>query len=79
MKEGKVMTEKHSIEKIVKAIEVDKMRQIVPDPNGRHPACIPGVGTGICEWCGKRVVNIEPCSAVPPEERWSIVWFDDQK
>lgn len=62
-----------SVKQKVKNIEISKGNRIFQDPNGRNPVCVPGVGTGICEWCGNKVIKItEPCAGVPPEERWSI-------
>ena len=50
------------------------------DPNGDNPRCKPGVGTGICEYCGKPVKETKgrACPAVPPEQRWSIRFPEEE-
>lgn len=66
------------IEDVVKQVESSKLQQMILDPNGRYPVCIPKIGRGegvrICERCGKPIdISIkEACSAVPPEERWNM-------
>lgn len=58
----------------VLAVESAKLRQVVVHPGGQNPKCMPVVGgSGICERCGEKIVNLSlPCPAVPPERRWDI-------
>ena len=58
----------------------DQFRQ--PNPAGRYPSCLPGIGPILvktCERCGLPIKRDNgPCSAVPPEGRWGETWKEKQ-
>jgi hypothetical protein len=51
-------------------VELDK--KMILDPNGNNPVCKPGLGTGVCERCGKPVSLGKACSSVPLDQRWRM-------
>ncbi len=47
---------------------------MVPDVNGKYPACKNKLGTWECERCGRDVRGVDDaCPAVPTKKRWSFI------